>query len=417
MEAELVAVGDELLIGDVVNGNAAWLGRLLTDAGVQVTRAHAVPDDAAVVADAVSDAAGRTDAVLVTGGLGPTSDDLTREGLALAAGVALHRDAALEERLSRWYADQGRPLLDLARRQADVPAGALPLPNDRGSAPGLRLTVGSAVVYALPGVPAEMQVMAQRYVLPDLRERAGELRPQAVRVVRTALMGEPVVATALQPVLADGFEVRVAYLAEPGEVRVRLTGADPEVVAAVAERVTARLGPVAYGVDGDSLDVVAHRLLAEQQATVAVAESLTGGLLAAALTDMPGASATFRGSVTAYATALKAGLLGVDEQVLAAAGPVHPRVAAAMAAGARERLAATYGLATTGVAGPQAHGGQPVGAVHLAVGGPGGVTVISRRLAGDRAVVRRLAVVHGLDLLRRQLLGLAPYDPGEAPAG
>jgi len=416
VRAEIVAVGDELLIGDVVNDNAAWLGRLLTDAGVDVARVTMVPDDLVTIADAVRSAAGRADAVIMTGGLGPTSDDVTREALAEAAGVTLHRDAALEEGLARRYAELGRPLLDVARPQADVPVGALPLPNERGSAPGLRLTLGGAVVYAVPGVPAEMRVMAQRYVLPDLRERFGELTAHATRLVRVALVPEPVVATAVEPLVAGRDEVRVAYLAEPGEVRVRLTGADAMVVADLAERVRARLGPAAFGADGDRLDVVVHRLLAESRATVAAAESLTGGLVAAALTRMPGASATFVGSVTAYATPLKADLLGVDGGLLGAGGPVQPEVAVAMAVGVKERLGATYGLATTGVAGPEPQDSHPVGTVHLAVAGPDGVTVVSRQLPGERAVVRRLAVVHALDLLRRQLLGLPAYDEGGGSA-
>jgi nicotinamide-nucleotide amidase len=413
MRAELVAVGDELLLGDVVNGNAAWLGRLLTDAGVEVTRATVVPDDVATIADAVRSAADRADAVIVTGGLGPTPDDLTREALAAAAGVALRRDAGLEEALARRYAEVGRPLLAVARRQADVPSGALPVPNETGSAPGLRLALGRTVVYALPGVPVEMRVMARRYVLPDLRERFAEMSPPATRLVRVALVPEPVVATTVEPLVAGRDGVRVVYLASPGEVTVRLSGADAVVVADVAEDVLAALGPAAVGVGDERLDVVVHRLLAETQATVAVAESLTGGLVAAALTDMPGASATFRGSVTAYATALKTDLLGVDAGLLAASDAVHPDVAAAMAAGVRDRLGATYGVATTGVAGPEPQDGRPVGTVYVAVAGPEGVTAASRRGPGDRAVVRRLAVVHALDLLRRQLLGVPPYDEAE----
>lgn len=418
---EVVCVGDELLTGDVVNGNAAWLGQVLLAGGFEVTRSVVVGDDEEETAGAVREGLARAGAVVLTGGLGPTSDDRTRSALARLAGVPLRRDAGAERRLRSWFAERGHRLPQAALRQADVPEGAELLANPTGSAPGILLERPEGPVYALPGVPAELRVMVASAVLPDLRRRAGTAGGLAVRVVRTALVGESLVAARLA-----GFErgvagtdgLRVAYLAEPGEVRVRLTahgdtpGAAERAVASAAGQVAALLGDVVVDGDGAGPAEVVHRALVARGQTVACAESLTGGQLAEALTDTPGASATMRGGVVAYATDLKAALLGVDEGLLQRRGAVDPAVAVAMAGGVAPRLDADWGVATTGVAGPDRQDGRPVGEVHVAVAAPAaGLTVVtSHRFAGDRGRVRRLAVVAALDLLRRTLAGLSPYD-------
>jgi len=409
---ELVCVGDELLVGDVLNGNAAWLGDKLCRAGLPVAAVVTVGDDVDEIAAALLAASARAEVVVVTGGLGPTSDDVTREGLAAAAVVPLLRDAEVEAGLERWYAERDLSMPGLVLRQADVPRGATVVPNPRGTAPGLRMELATAMVYVLPGVPAEMTSMAERHVLPEIVSRAGRPGPSVQRVVRVALEGEPVVAS--RPEWRDDAEgIRIGYLAEPGEVRVRVTGRDAAAVTRVAKQAAVLLGPAAFTEDDDTLDAVVHRLLAERNATVAVAESLTGGLLAAALTAAPGSSATFRGGLTAYATDVKGSDLGVDEALLAAEGPVDPDVARQMASGVRERFGATYGLATTGVAGPEPVGERPVGTVFVAMDGPRGRALASRRLTGDRDRIRRLTVIHALDLLRRHLVGLPAYDPGD----
>jgi nicotinamide-nucleotide amidase len=408
---ELLTVGDELLRGDTANGNATWLGRRLTEAGARVTRGAVVPDVLEVIAGAIGDALRRAGAVVVTGGLGPTSDDLTREALALVAGVELHRDAEVERRLRERTASRKVPLRPGALRMADVPAGATLLPNPAGSAPGLRLALPDGLVFALPGVPSEMRAIAEESVLPEL---GGET--VSACVLRTATVWESVVSHRLAPVEAMP-GVTLAYYASPGEVRVRVEARSGERLAEAESAARELLGSVLYG-DGEvTLDRVVHRLLAERGATVAVAESLTGGLLGAELTDMPGSSATFAGGVIAYATPLKHALLGVPADLLAERGAVHPDVAAAMARGVRERLSATYGLAVTGVAGPEPQDGHPVGTLHVAVADSGGaVTIRSPGLpvpadgARARGVTRRMTVVHALDLLRRVMLGLAAAD-------
>lgn len=426
MRVELLTVGDELLLGDTVNGNAAWLGRMLTAAGAQPDRAVTVRDEIEVIADAVAAALRRADAVIVTGGLGATSDDLTRDALALLAGVPLLPDPEIELLLAEKAAERGVPLHPMTARMALVPEGAALIGNSAGSAPGLRLTLADGVVYALPGVPAEMRAMMTEHVLPEIAAAApggGPLR----RTLRVAGRYETEVATALAPVEALP-DVQVAYLPAAGQVRVRLTATGPEALTMLqgAEELARELlGSAVYGADDDTLDHVVHRLLAERNATVAVAESLTGGLIGAELTAMPGASATYAGGLVVYATDLKASLLGVAPHLLAAEGAVHPQVAAAMATGVRDRLGASYGLAVTGVAGPEPQDGRAVGTVFVAVAGPGSDPVVesprqSRGSAGAerREIIRRSTVTYALDLLRRSILGLAPavgsaVRPGE----
>jgi competence/damage-inducible protein CinA-like protein len=412
VRVELLTVGDELLRGDTANGNATWLGWRLTEAGAEVARGTVVPDDLDVIARALGDALRRADAVIVTGGLGPTSDDMTREALARAAGVSLRRDAEVEGRLRERAAERHVPLRPDALRMADVPDGATLLPNPAGSAPGLRMSLPDGVVYALPGVPSEMRAIAEESVLPEL---SGAV--VCAGVLRTATIWESVVADRLGPIEAMA-GVKLAYYASPGEVRVRIEARGADRLAEAQTAARELLGSALYGAGEVTLDRVVHGLLAERNATVAVAESLTGGLIGARLTAMPGSSATFAGGVIAYATPLKHALLGVPEDLLAAHGPVHPDVAAAMARGVRERVGASYGLAVTGVAGPEPQDGRPVGTVHVAVADSGGaVAVRSPALPvpadGERArvIVREMTVVHALDLLRRVMLGLQDSDP------
>jgi PncC family amidohydrolase len=376
MRVALVAVGDELLRGDVTDTNTPWLVRALTDAGHQVARTAVVGDDAAAITAGVAAALADTDGVVVYGGLGPTPDDVTAAALAALPG--------------HW--DTGT------------------LPNRVGSAPGLLLRADRSLVAALPGVPQELRVMAAGELLPALEPAVAP----AHRTLHTALVGERALAAALAPLRlpAGG---KVAFLPEPGEVRLRIAAPDAAALAPVEAQARALLGDLVVGADEESLTVVVHRLLARRAATLAVAESLTGGLLGAALTDVAGASTTFRGGITAYATEAKAALLGVDRALLARVGAVHPDVALAMARGARERFASTYALATTGVAGPDPQDGRPPGSVHVALAGPDGDRVVSPVLRGDRAAIRRRTVVWALDLARRSLAGLGSYDGNTTP--
>ncbi len=398
--AAVVAVGDELLLGDTINTNAAWLGNRLAAAGVPVVSSFMVGDDVALLAQALRRGLEDADVVLVTGGLGPTTDDLTREAVAVVADAPLERIAAREEDLRRRFAEYGIVMPEEVLRQADVPHGAVVLENSAGTAPGLRLEVGGKLLFALPGPPHELQAVIGP-VFAEITALAGA--PVVTRSVHTSGLGESAVAEIVRATVQVPDGVALAYLAGRGIVRVRFTGTDDDVLTRLADEVAAALGDNVWGRDGIGLDEVVHAGLAARSATVAVAESLTGGLLGAALTAMPGSSGTFRGSLVVYATDLKETLAGVLGPLLASAGAVSAETAAALAAGARDRLSATYGIGVTGVAGPEEQEGQPVGTVHLAVAGPDGSAVRSARLPGDRERIRLWAVNASLDLLRREL--------------
>jgi nicotinamide-nucleotide amidase len=420
--AVVVAVGDELLSGAGVNRNAAWLGTRLGELGVEVVRGFVVGDDVDVITSTLREAARLADLVVVTGGLGPTADDRTRDALAALLGGALTHDEHVEEWIRDWYAERGREVTDRVLVQAQVPTGATALRNPVGTAPGLQAEVGNALVVCVPGVPAEMRGILEDHVLPEVARRSAG--PVAIAVLRTTLTPESVVAAMLADIeaaaTADG--VRVAYLPSPAQVAVRFVappgvgGSSDAPTTAPAEQRLAPYVDAAVAVLGDLVAVHGPGTLADEVvltarragATVAVAESLTGGSVLAALTEGAGASKAVLGGVVAYATDLKAALLDVDPDLLAREGAVHPEVAAQMATGVRARSGATYGAAVTGVAGPDPQDGRPPGVVHVAVAGPDGVIVHSPVLRGDRERIRVQAVVHTLELLRRALLGLAP---------
>lgn len=369
MRVAVVAVGEELLLGDVVNTNLAWLGETFAAAGLPVVLGVEVGDDVDPIVAAVRTALAAADAVVVSGGLGPTSDDRTL--------------LALEQLAPQWTE----------------------LPNPVGTAPGVRLDVSGRPLFAVPGVPGELRRMVTDHVVPWLRDRAGGPPALVTRQLRVATLGEPAVAARLAPLEADLPDgVRLAYLAGTAEVRVRLTGTDPATVGAAWQRAAALLGGVVAAADDESPAARVLGLLAARSTDLAVAESLTGGLLAATLVDVPGASTVFRGGVVAYATPAKHALLGVDADLLARVGPVDAEVARQMALGARTAFGAGVGVATTGVAGPDPQDGVPPGRVHVAVVGPGErAEVRSLSLGGDRPQIRAQAVAHALDLLRRLL--------------
>ena len=402
----MIAVGDELLLGDIVNTNAAWLGEQLARAGVEVVASAAVGDDVQRLATALRRALEDADVVVLSGGLGPTVDDLTRDAVALVAGVALVRSPELEAGLRAKFAAYDLAMPDAVLRQADVPAGAEPLDNPLGTAPGLWLELAEGVVIALPGPPHELRATAGP-VLTRLAARTGTV--VTTRQVHVAGTGESQVAERVEAAVVVPDGVALAYLAGGAVVRVRFTTtADPAALDPLVDAVDAALGDDVFGHDEDTLDGVVHGLLRAAGQTVAVAESLTGGLLGAALSQRPGSSATFRGGLVVYATDLKALLADVPSALLTTYGAVAPETAAALAQGARTRLGADWGIGVTGVAGPQEQEGHPVGTVHLAVAGPDrSGQARSLHLPGDRERIRAMTVTHALDLLRRSLSGSA----------
>ena len=413
MRAEVIAVGTELLLGDIPNTNAQTIGRELARIGVDCHVHTAVGDNVNRIAEAITGALARADVAIITGGLGPTQDDVTREAIALATGDRLVTDPSLVAVLEERFANLGRPMAAINLRQAERPERSQAIPNPFGTAPGVLAEHDGRVVYAIPGVPAEMIAMLQASVLPDIVRRAGTLASIITREVRVSGMTESAVAESLAPTwekLGPG-DVTIAFLAGKGEVRVRLTAKAPSEDAAavrldeVEREVRDVLGPAVVGGGEETAELVIGRLLAERQWTLACAESVTGGLVAGRITDVPGASATFRGGAVVYATETKPSVLGVDAALISQYGVVSGPVARAMAAGARRAFGADVGLATTGVAGPTELDGVPVGTVVVAVSGPSGDAERQIRLPGDRATVRTLSTSVALNLVRLYLLG------------
>ena len=416
MRCEIIGVGTELLLGQIVNTNAAWIGQRLADVGWDCLRHTVVGDNEGRIADTIREALGRADAVILTGGLGPTQDDVTREALAAVAGVPLVRQPELEQWLRDRFGRMGiRRMAEMNLRQADVPEGAGTIDNPRGTAPGLILEVDGKPVYAVPGVPREMEGMLEQVVLPDLAVRAGEGRAIVSRTLRTAGVGESRLAERLTPLWDEAVsgQVTLAYLASPGEVRVRLTAVGPTREEALAEiapveaRIRDELGDIVFGSDDETLEAAVGRLLRQRGRTLATAESLTGGLIGGRITGIAGSSDYYLGGVVAYATDAKASQLGVDPALLEADGPVSEPVAAAMASGARAAFGADLGLAATGVAGPAEQSGRRVGTLCLGVADAAGTVTRTLTAPGDRTQVRLWTTAVALDLLRRRLEGLA----------
>jgi nicotinamide-nucleotide amidase len=411
MDCEIVAIGTELLLGQIVDTNSAWIGEQLALAGIDSKRQTKVGDNVDRIVDAVASALERADAVICCGGLGPTQDDLTRQALARVMGVELEVDEDRAD-LIRWmFRGRDRRMPENNLLQAYKPHGAEFLDTQPGTAPGLRCPVGDRVVYAVPGVPWEMQQMVSNDILPDLRRSAGLASVIRSRTLRTwgesesglaeALAGRIVELDALgNPTLAflasgaEGLKVRITAKAE--------TDAEADAILAAEEAVLrGTLGELVFGVDDESMESVVLELLRARGLTLAVAESLTGGLVGARLTAIPGASDVFVGGVTSYASAVKYDLLGVDE------GPVVSEEAARqMADGVRRLLGADVAIATTGVAGPDTQEGQEVGTVCLGLAVGDDVTSVRLRLPGQRAMVRELAVISVLAALRQRLIAL-----------
>lgn len=412
MRAEVLSVGTELLLGDIANTNAQTIGRELARIGVDCYVHTTVGDNVERIAEAITGALARADALVITGGLGPTQDDVTREAIASATGQRLVMDERLADEVRARFERMRRAMPESNLRQAERPERATSLPNPLGTAPGLAVEREGKVIYAVPGVPYEMEAMLQASVLPDLTRRSATRASIVSRAVRVSGMAESAVAEALSDTwsrLGPG-DVTMAFLAGGGEVRVRLTAkaaseaAASERLDAVEKEIRAALGPAVVGSGDDTLELVVSRLLDGRGWSFATAESVTGGMIAARITDLAGASALYRGGVVSYGTDSKQALLGVDRRLIDRHGVVSAQVAAAMAAGVRRELDADVGVATTGVAGPSSLDDVPVGTVVIAVAGPLGDAVREIHLPGDRANIRRLATAAALNLTRLYLL-------------
>jgi nicotinamide-nucleotide amidase len=420
MDVEVVTIGTELLLGQTIDTNAAYVARALTTIGARVTRKTSVPDAPDAILDALAGALQRTGFVITSGGLGPTRDDCTRQAAADLFGAPLLVDEAYLERLEARWKRLGRPgsMPAANRTQAQYPAGATILPNPRGSAPGLWLEGAPGVVVLLPGVPHEFQGLTDDELLPRLAARAPDAGVTRSLTLRTTGIPESQLAGLVGPLEEALAPATLAYLPSFDGVDLRITAwqmAPDAAEAALARargRLLAALGDRCYGADGTDLAAVVLDRLRAAGARVAVAESCTGGLVAARLTAIPGASTVFAGGIVAYDNAVKVAELGVPERTIRAEGAVSEAVVRAMAGGAQRRFGTDAAIAVTGIAGPE--GGseeKPVGTVWLGAAWGAEQRAVRLGFAGDRGEVRARATQAALDLLRRTLLGSA------APAG
>jgi nicotinamide-nucleotide amidase len=422
MHIEVVTIGDELLLGYTIDTNAAHLARTLAAEGVEITRRTTVGDSADAIAVAVREGLDRAGAVITTGGLGPTSDDLTKPSIASLFGRGMVLDeehlAWMEERFTRLFQ---RPMPAANRQQAMLPEGARKLRNNHGSAPGIWLEDDRGRwVAMLPGVPREMRGMLADTLVPLIRERLGEERRVVrSRTLRTTGVGESFIADRVAAIDGGVGDAGLSYLpnAEGTDLRLTVRGAAPDEadrrLAISADRLRGVVGDAVYGEDGADLAAVVLELCRGRGLTIGVAESCTGGLLGARLTAIPGSSDVVLGGVIAYSDALKTSLLRVPEAIVEAHGAVSDPVVRAMATGARAATGASIGVGITGIAGPG--GGteeKPVGTVWIASDLNGALEARRLRLIGDRAEVRQRAAQAALEMVRRRLVfGTSEIEP------
>jgi len=389
---EILSIGDELLMGQTVNTNAAWMGHLLENEGWRVNRCVAVSDEEEAIVDALKDAESRAELVLITGGLGPTRDDITKHVLCQHFGTQLVRHPEIENRIVSWFERRGRPVLQVNRDQALLPQSCKPLDNPLGTASGMWFDRPGGVTVSMPGVPYEMEHIMEHGVIPAMRsqlELQGRLPKRGHMSLLTMGTGESQLALTLGD-MEEELErsgIKLAYLPSPGSVRIRLT-AEGEAVQQLAQAHAAvldRLSDWVVSETGVPIDEALGQFLVSQGHTLAVAESCTGGALGAALVSRAGASAFFLGGVQCYSNAAKEQLLAVDGALISEFGAVSEEVAVAMAQGARKKFGADFGVSITGIAGPD--GGsdlKPVGTVYMACEGPLGVMCVRHQFGRDR---------------------------------
>ena len=411
MRAEIVAVGTELLLGQITNTNVRWMSERLAAIGVDVLYHQTVGDNLERIVQTLRLASSRADVVLVCGGLGPTQDDLTRDAIAALLGVGMERHdeivAYLRERF-RGFSDEPMPESNL--RQADVPIGTRYIAPALGTAPGLIATLpDGATIDAVPGVPEEMVEMMEGTILPELASLSDGVIVS--RVLRITGIGESKVAEMLGDLYDASTNPTVAFLASPGEVKVRLTAKAQtrdeagRLLAPLVDEVRGRLGEAVFTSEDETLEEVVLRLLRASERTLACAESLTGGRVGARLTGPPGASASFVGSAVVYTPEAKHTVLGVSRATIEGPGVVSEACAREMAAGARRLFGVDVALALTGAAGPEPHGGEPPGTIWFALEADDVAHARELRITGEREDIVGWAEQAGLDLVRRYLDG------------
>lgn len=406
MIVEVVAVGTELLLGQIVNSNAATIGAALAEKGLDANFQQVVGDNLARVADSIRLASSRSDAVIITGGIGPTQDDLTREAVCDATGLAMEFSEEYADHLREWWASRGREMPESNLQQAHHPAGAELLMNPKGTAPGLVIDHEGTRIFCIPGVPAEMEYLLHHEVLPRLSPASGDGVVLQSRLLRTWGRSESDVAETLDDLYRESTNPSLAFLASAGEIKVRITAKAEDdarassMIEPVEKEIRSRLGAAVFGVDDETIERVLLRLLNDLGYTIATAESMTGGLLAAALTSLPGSSSVVKGGLVAYDPDLKHRLLGVED----VSTVVDARTAEQMALGGRELLDADVVVSVTGSAGPEPLE-KPPGAMIIGVSTPERTQAKELRMSGDRERIRTYGVTNALHLTRLALIG------------
>jgi nicotinamide-nucleotide amidase len=410
MKAEIIAVGSELLTPDRMDTNSLFLTEELNKLGIEVLRKTIVGDNQDLLSEAFRDALNRVPLIVSSGGLGPTEDDLTRETVADLLGRKLKRDDKIVDAIKARFRSFGREMPETNIRQAMVPEGAEPLNNSRGTAPGLWIEDGGRMIALLPGPPRELKPLFLEEVAPRVMRRASGVR-MFHRELRVTGLGESLVDSRIQPVYKRYADVNTTVLASPGEVQIHLrmwsddAAHAQKTFAEIEQGFEIALTDRIFSRDGSPLEEVVARLLTLNNATIAAAESCTGGLLAERLTSIAGSSTYFLGGVVCYSNEMKTAWADVPAEMIAAKGAVSAEVAAALAEGIRRRVGSTLGVGITGIAGPG--GGseeKPVGTVHIALASPGEMKARALRFPGDREMVRMQASQAALDMVRIHFL-------------
>ncbi|MGE5560323.1 MAG: competence/damage-inducible protein A [Chloroflexota bacterium] len=408
MRAEIICVGTELLLGQITNTDARYIARRLNTIGVDVLFESTVGDNATRLEEVLRRALDRSDLIVVSGGLGPTDDDLTKETLAAVTGRELEMDVEALATLENWFRTRGRVMTPNNRKQALMPRGGKALPNPNGTAPGVFLEHEGKLVFLLPGPPRELEPMVESAVLPELRRR-GQTQVIHSRVLRFCGIGESELETRVKDIIDAQSNPTIAPLVADDGVTLRVTAKAGDIETAerliepVVGQLRERVGQYLFGIDDQDLAAAVGEELKRRGATVAVAESCTGGLLGGRLSAVPGCSAYFLGGIIAYDNSIKHSLLGVPAAVLRDRGAVSRETAAAMAGGVLRQTGATYAVAITGIAGPTGGDNKPVGLVYIAFAGPLGTEVEEQLIQGDRARVRNRTVSLALAGLWRRL--------------
>ena len=406
MIVEVLAVGTELLLGQIVNSNASSIGAALAEKGFDAHYQQVVGDNLERVAESISTAIGRSDAVIITGGIGPTQDDLTREAVCLATGLEMVFSDEYAATLREWWESRGRVMPESNLQQAEHPAGAELLPNPKGTAPGLAINHDDTLIFCVPGVPAEMEYLLHTDLLPRIASWSGKESVLVSRVLRTWGRSESDIAETLDDLYQETTNPSIAFLASGGEIKVRITakadGRDQAsgLIEPYEEKIRQRLGSTVFGSDDETIERVLMNLLEEAGYTIGTAESMTGGMVSAALTSLPGSSSVVRGGLVAYALDLKKSLLGVDDLSTV----VNLETAEQMAVGARELLNVDVAVSVTGSAGPEALE-KPPGTMVIGVSTPDHTQAREMRMVGDRERIRAYAVTNALQLTRLALIG------------